>query len=219
MAGKPRPGLFLYAMERAGATTPLVVGVRLDTDLEGARARYEQALAIDPRLVDARHGLANLLRQLGRLDEAAAQFRQVVALRPDYAEAFSNLGVVLAAQGPWADAAEQYQRAIAIKPELVDVYRNLARALGAAGRADEALAAIMRGLAMGETDEAKAVFVQCAQSVTTVPPGEAFRDLVAASPDARARSLESIMEKIGQVGHEEGQQEARFLIQRSGCEL
>jgi tetratricopeptide (TPR) repeat protein/SAM-dependent methyltransferase len=148
-------------------------------DLEGARARYEQALAIDPRLVDARHGLANLLRQLGRLDEAAAQFRQVVALRPDYAEAFSNLGVVLAAQGRWADAAEQYQRAIAIKPELLDVYRNLARALGAAGRADEALAAIMRGLTIGETDEAKAVFVQCAQAVANVPPGVAFRDLVA----------------------------------------
>ena len=148
-------------------------------DLEDARARYEQALAIDPRLVDARHGLANLLRQLGRLDEAAAQFRQVVALRPDYAEAFSNLGVVLAAQGRWADAAEQYQRAIAIKPELVDVYRNLARALGAAGRADEALAAIMHGLAIGETDEAKAVFVQCAQAAANVPPGEAFRDVVA----------------------------------------
>ena len=49
-----------------------------------------------------RHGLANLLRQLGRLDEAAEQFRQVVALKPDYAEAYSNLGVVLAAQGRFA---------------------------------------------------------------------------------------------------------------------
>jgi tetratricopeptide (TPR) repeat protein/SAM-dependent methyltransferase len=148
-------------------------------DLEGARTRYQQALSIDPRLVDARHELANVLRQLGRLDEAAEQFRQVVALRPDYAEAFSNLGVVLAAQGRWADAAAQYQRAITIKPELVDVYRNLARALLGDGRADEALAAIMRGLAIGETDEAKAIFVQCAQSLTNIPPGEAFRDLVA----------------------------------------
>jgi len=148
-------------------------------DLEGARTRYEQALAIDPRLVDARHGLANLLRLLGRLDEAAEQFRQVVAIKPDYAEAFSNLGVVLAAQGRWADAAEQYQRAISIKPELVDAYRNLARALLSDGRADEALAAIMRGIATGETDEAKAIFVQCAQSVANVPPGDAFRDLVA----------------------------------------
>jgi glycerol 3-phosphatase-2 len=38
VAGKPRPGLFLNAIERAGASTPLVVGDRLDTDLEGARA-------------------------------------------------------------------------------------------------------------------------------------------------------------------------------------
>ena len=164
-----------YAVAHVALADMLAV----QNELEGARARYEQALAIDPHLVDARHGLANLLRQLGRLDEAAEQFRQVVAMRPDYAEAFNNFGVVLAAQGHWADAAEQYQRAISIKPELLDVYRNLARARLLDGRADEALAAIMRGLAMGETDEAKATFVQCAQSVVNIPPGEAFRDLVA----------------------------------------
>jgi tetratricopeptide (TPR) repeat protein/SAM-dependent methyltransferase len=148
-------------------------------DFEAARMRYEQALTLDPRLVEVRHGLAHALRLLGRLDEAAGQFRQIVAIRPDFAEAFSNLGVVLAAQGRWTDAAEQYRRAIAIKPELIDVHRNLARALLADGRADEALAASMRALAMGETDEAKAIFVQCAQSVANVPPGEAFRGLVA----------------------------------------
>jgi glycerol 3-phosphatase-2 len=38
VAGKPRPGLFLTAIEKSGASRPLVVGDRLDTDLEGARA-------------------------------------------------------------------------------------------------------------------------------------------------------------------------------------
>ncbi|MBX9774690.1 MAG: tetratricopeptide repeat protein [Xanthobacteraceae bacterium] len=150
----------------------------MQSDFEGARSHYLSALAIDPRLVDARHGLANLLRQLGRLDHAAEQFRQVVALKPDYAEAINNLGIVLAAQGRFAAAIEHYQRAIAIKPQLVDVYRNLARALLADGRADEALAAVMRGLSLGETAEAKAMFVQCARSAANVPDGDAFRDLV-----------------------------------------
>jgi len=38
VAGKPRPGAFREAAEQAGSTAPLVVGDRLDTDLEGARA-------------------------------------------------------------------------------------------------------------------------------------------------------------------------------------
>jgi ribonucleotide monophosphatase NagD (HAD superfamily) len=37
-AGKPEPEIFWSAAQRAGATTPLVVGDRLDTDLAGARA-------------------------------------------------------------------------------------------------------------------------------------------------------------------------------------
>lgn len=37
-AGKPSPAMYAMAIERAGATRPLVVGDRLDTDLAGARA-------------------------------------------------------------------------------------------------------------------------------------------------------------------------------------
>ena len=144
-----------------------------------AMAHLGEATAIKRDYVAAHMSLADMLRLQGRLDEAAEQFRQVVALKPDYAEAYSNLGVVLAAQGRFLEAAEQYRRALSIKPGLVDTYRNLARALLEDGQADEAVATITRGLAIGETDEAKAIFVQCAQSATNVPPGEAFRDLLA----------------------------------------
>ena len=37
-AGKPEPGMYRLAVQRAGASAPLVVGDRLDTDLAGARA-------------------------------------------------------------------------------------------------------------------------------------------------------------------------------------
>jgi glycerol-1-phosphatase len=37
VAGKPQPALFQIAAQRAGASRPLVVGDRLDTDIDGAR--------------------------------------------------------------------------------------------------------------------------------------------------------------------------------------
>jgi len=37
VAGKPEPGLFWAAAARVGATEPLVIGDRLDTDIEGGR--------------------------------------------------------------------------------------------------------------------------------------------------------------------------------------
>jgi glycerol-1-phosphatase len=46
VAGKPQPTLFLEAAKRYGARRPLVVGDRLDTDLEGARAAQMDGLLV-----------------------------------------------------------------------------------------------------------------------------------------------------------------------------
>ena len=46
VAGKPEPGAFLEAARRYGSTRPLVVGDRLDTDLEGARAADQDGLLV-----------------------------------------------------------------------------------------------------------------------------------------------------------------------------
>jgi glycerol 3-phosphatase-2 len=46
VAGKPQPTLFQEAMKRYGARRPLVVGDRLDTDLEGARAAGMDGLVV-----------------------------------------------------------------------------------------------------------------------------------------------------------------------------
>lgn len=46
VAGKPRPEPFHAAARRAGASSPIVVGDRLDTDLEGARAAGMPSLAV-----------------------------------------------------------------------------------------------------------------------------------------------------------------------------
>lgn len=47
VVGKPEPSLFAIAAKRAGATRPLVVGDRLDTDIEGAvRAGMDSMLVL-----------------------------------------------------------------------------------------------------------------------------------------------------------------------------
>jgi glycerol 3-phosphatase-2 len=67
VAGKPRPGAFLEAARQAGSSRPLVVGDRLDTDLEGARAA-------------GMHGLLVLTGVTGVTELLAAPAHQ----RPDY---------------------------------------------------------------------------------------------------------------------------------------
>lgn len=46
VAGKPAPSLFLEAARRAGARAPVVVGDRLDTDIEGGRAAGMRTLLV-----------------------------------------------------------------------------------------------------------------------------------------------------------------------------
>jgi glycerol-1-phosphatase len=46
VAGKPQPPLFQEAARRYGSTKPLVIGDRLDTDLEGARAAGMDGLLV-----------------------------------------------------------------------------------------------------------------------------------------------------------------------------
>jgi tetratricopeptide (TPR) repeat protein/SAM-dependent methyltransferase len=163
----------------AAAHIALADMLAAQNELDEARARYEGILAVDPHLVDAHHGLAHVAMRQGRLDEAAERFRRVVTLKPDYAEAFSNLGMVLAAQGQWDGAVAHYRQALTLKPGLVDVYRNLARALLMQGETAEALTVVRQGLAIGETEEARALFVQCIKSAPVETLDEDLRRLAA----------------------------------------
>jgi tetratricopeptide (TPR) repeat protein/SAM-dependent methyltransferase len=141
-----------------------------------ARASFERALVIDPALVEAHYGLGNVLLREGRFEEAAARYRRGVAARPEYAEGHSNLGVALAALGRGDEAAAHYWRALALKPQLVEVYRNLGRLLLAQGDLARAFALSHRGLAVAETQEGKAFFLQCATRLPSVPEDVALRD-------------------------------------------
>jgi SAM-dependent methyltransferase/Tfp pilus assembly protein PilF len=136
-------------------------------------------LSDDARFADADFNIAVALMQQGRLDEAVVHYRRLLARDPDFAEACSNLGVVLATQGRLDEAASQYRRALALKPGLVDVHRNLMRVLMRQGAIDEALATGRSALAIAETDEIKALFVQCVRAMPAAALSGDLRDLIA----------------------------------------
>lgn len=83
-------------------------------DLPGAKARFQQAVEISPKVAVAQVNLGLALKALGDLEGAIARYQQAIQLKPDYAEAYQNLGVVLLKVGRVAESVEAFQRAIAL---------------------------------------------------------------------------------------------------------
>jgi len=84
--------------------------------LSEAERLYEQALAVDPDLMDARHMLGVLKAQQGRPDEAYDLISPVVAANPRDALALANFANVLHALGRCEEALSAYGRSLAINP-------------------------------------------------------------------------------------------------------
>lgn len=162
--------------------------------LDEAQASCQRALAQDPAAIPAHYCLANVALQQGRLADAAAGYRRVLALKPDFAEACSNLAVVLASQGDADEAIALYRRALALNPALIDAYRNFARLLLTHGAVIEALSVVQAGLGFGETEEIKALFVQCVRRM----------EFNAVTPEVRVLTARALAEGWGRPSHLSG---------------
>jgi len=147
--------------------------------LDEAAGHLTEATELRRDFAGAHLALADLHLQHGRYDEAAPRYRYALAHGSVPAEAHCNFGVALAGLGQWDEAAAQYRRALALKPELVDVYRNLVRILLAQGNTAEALALTRRALALRETEEMRALFVQCVRQLSAADVDGELRSLMA----------------------------------------
>jgi len=99
-----------------------------------------------------------------------------------------NLGIAFVRQGRHAEAIEQLQHARALAPGSVEVLTNLAKAYVAAEDTLQALQTIWRALAISETQDAKAVFVECLRRFRFTADMPELRGAVArAVTDAWAR--------------------------------
>jgi tetratricopeptide (TPR) repeat protein len=102
-------------------------GVALERDNADAALRaYEQAIAADPALLDARINLGRLLHEVKRFAEAEQVYRQAVKASGSDPVLFYNLGVLLDDMNRKKEAMDAYEAALHADPGLADCHYNLA---------------------------------------------------------------------------------------------
>src|SRR6516225_2579470 len=143
---------------------------------ELAVAHYRRALALNPGHAEVHNNLGNALKEQGQFDEAVVQYRRALALKPGFAEAHNNLGTALQDQGRLAEAIAQYRRALALNPGYAEAHGNLGKALMEGGDLTQALRALQRSIEIGESENAKVLFVQCVRSLNFIPHGVDLRE-------------------------------------------
>jgi predicted TPR repeat methyltransferase len=82
-----------------------------------AMARFEAAIALNPKLVDALGHLGALAAYSGEWNKAIASFERLLELDPAHLSGLINYGGALKAVGRMADAAAVFRRALALHPE------------------------------------------------------------------------------------------------------
>jgi tetratricopeptide (TPR) repeat protein len=149
---------------------------------------YRRAATSRPGYTQALVNLGRALYGLGKPDEAIEAWQRAQAADPRHPLPAMNLGIAHVRQGRHAQAIEQLQRALAIAPGSVDVLTNLAKAYLAAEDILQALQTTWRALAISETQDAKAVFVECLRRFRFAADMPELRGAVArAVTDAWAR--------------------------------
>ena len=111
---------FLNALESAPSTVPLEL-VRGRVALEerryaDARAAFQRALALDPKSLEAVHGLGELARKQIDFDSAALLFTQILARDPNYKPALISMRNLERARAHWAEALPWQQRLVELDP-------------------------------------------------------------------------------------------------------
>ncbi|MEG4283600.1 TIGR04372 family glycosyltransferase [Microcoleus sp. A006_D1] len=85
--------------------------------LEQARELYQEAINVDPNLIEPYYEQGNILVKYNKINEALESYKKAIAIKPDWAEAYVTIGDALLQQGKLEDAIQSYEKTIALKPE------------------------------------------------------------------------------------------------------
>lgn len=92
----------------------------------GAIDAYEQALRVNPQMVDALINCGTLHYEQGNFEEASEYFRRATDAAPENSLAHSNLGSVLQELGSAEEARRHLRQAVHLDPTNLDARYNLA---------------------------------------------------------------------------------------------
>ena len=106
--------------------------------LEEAAELFRLSLRARPN-GSVHYNFANLLSQLGDLEQAEAHYEAALRLKPDLVEAWYNLGALEAKRGKTQEAAQDYAAALRIKPDYVEAHLSLGALLAGQKKFDEAI--------------------------------------------------------------------------------
>ena len=107
--------------------------------IEQAVRHYEQAIRIDPEMVQPHVNLIAAYGRSERFDKAEAHYRRALELNPEIEELHANWGTLQALENRPKQAAESFRRALEINPLSANSHSDLGSSLNALGRGDEAV--------------------------------------------------------------------------------
>lgn len=126
-------------LELLGKANNALTGAGEPKDLKKAEALFQQVINADPRIPEARFGLARALwfdKSDRRIEEA---LRKAIELRPNYHEALTMLGFNLWLNLRADEAFELQKKAVALKPDYAMGHYGLCIGLATKGKVDDAL--------------------------------------------------------------------------------
>ncbi len=107
-------------------------------NFQEAQAKYQQALKVEPKNVDAVLGLARLYDQQGNSQQALATYQQAVKLHPKNAKVYNDFGLCYGHRRELAPAQQMLQKAVELEPGKTSYRMNLAVVLVDLGRPADA---------------------------------------------------------------------------------
>jgi tetratricopeptide (TPR) repeat protein len=123
------------------ALAHLMKGVDLENagQMEQAIAEHEEAVRLDPKLVQAHANLIALYGRTGRPEKAEQEYRATVALNPNLPQSHYDYGVFLTARERFPEAEASFRKALESSPNYAEAHSNLGAMLERKGKFDEAL--------------------------------------------------------------------------------
>ncbi|HMR10377.1 MAG TPA: tetratricopeptide repeat protein [Polyangiaceae bacterium] len=143
-------------LEKARAAQPddpqaaYYLGVALEnlSDAAGAQTAYQDALKLDPKLIEASVNLSAILLDAQKGSEALAVIEAALKHAPKDPRLLMNHALSLEAAGQIEKALDAYAAAVAATPDNIPLSVAYGQVLAGAGKKDEAVAQLRKSLAL-----------------------------------------------------------------------